>query len=351
QSYVVFETCLNAEGMPVASHEDPDDKNQTVQTPGIRTSAVDGSTGNHTGTIGTKVTITDTVTYSNLAAGKKYTISGMLMDKETGKALKDKDGRNITAGKTFRPAEADGTIELEYRLDSVLLAGKTVVVFERLRCEGIEVASHADIEDETQSVHYPKIGTTASVNGKKEAEAGGIQTIRDQVAYENLVPGQTYVLNGQMMNRKTGNPVSIVKEVEFTAGGTGSGSVEVEFHLTTDDMAGAALVAFEELYSYRVFHGSETGRKSRIAEHKNLQDEGQTVTFKGSKVKHADEEKEDSEEDTPITTKTVGSVKTDDVQPVRPLIGALGLAMAVLSVLSAIRARSRNRKKQRHKYK
>ena len=49
-----------------------------------------------------------------------------------------------------------------------LLAGKTTVVFESLSKEGKELAVHADIDDEGQTVHWPEIHTTATIDGKKE---------------------------------------------------------------------------------------------------------------------------------------------------------------------------------------
>ena len=61
----------------------------------------------------------------------------------------------------FTPTSSEGTVELTYTLDASALAGKAVVVFETLYQDDKEVASHADLEDEGQTVTFgkPSIGT------------------------------------------------------------------------------------------------------------------------------------------------------------------------------------------------
>lgn len=76
------------------------------------------------------------------------------MNKETSEPLLDADGNEITAETTFTPEESNGVVELEYTLDSSLLAGKEIVVFEDLYKDEILVASHADIEDENQTIKF-----------------------------------------------------------------------------------------------------------------------------------------------------------------------------------------------------
>ena len=52
----------------------------------------------------------------------------------------------------FTPESADGTVELTYTLDASTLAGTTIVVFETLYQDDVEIAAHADINDEAQTV-------------------------------------------------------------------------------------------------------------------------------------------------------------------------------------------------------
>lgn len=62
-------------------------------------------------------------------------------------------------------------------------------------------ASHADINDEGQTIHIPKIGTTAKDNKTKEdiSYAEKEVTIVDTVKYTNLVPGKSYATKISMM--------------------------------------------------------------------------------------------------------------------------------------------------------
>lgn len=107
-----------------------------------------------------EVTIVDTVKYTNLVPGKSYVMEGTLMNKETGKAL-EVNGKTVTASKAFTPDSADGSVDIVFTFDGSALAGKTVVAFEDLKVNKISVATHADIKDKNQSVHFPQIKTTA----------------------------------------------------------------------------------------------------------------------------------------------------------------------------------------------
>ncbi len=78
------------------------------------------------------------------------------MNKETGKAL-EVNGKTVTASKAFTPDSADGSVDIVFTFDGSALAGKTVVAFEDLKVNKISVATHADIKDENQSVHFPQI--------------------------------------------------------------------------------------------------------------------------------------------------------------------------------------------------
>jgi len=98
------------------------------------------------------ITIDDVVSYKNLTAGKEYTISGVLMDKSTGKAFLV-DGKEIRSEVTFTPETADGEVTVSFTFDgSVITKDTEIVVFETLYHERTEIAVHADIEDENQTV-------------------------------------------------------------------------------------------------------------------------------------------------------------------------------------------------------
>ena len=98
------------------------------------------------------VTIDDVVSYKNLTVGKEYTVSGVLMDKSTGKAFLV-DGKEVCSKVTFTPETADGEVTVSFTFDGSVITKETeIVVFETLYREGTEIAVHADIEDENQTV-------------------------------------------------------------------------------------------------------------------------------------------------------------------------------------------------------
>ena len=86
------------------------------------------------------------------------------MDAETGEALKDVAGKEITATAKFTPKASSGKQKVKFKFDATLLGGHKAVVFERLYLEGKIQASHEDPEDEDQTVEFlpVKIGTTAT---------------------------------------------------------------------------------------------------------------------------------------------------------------------------------------------
>ena len=103
-------------------------------------------------TVNGDITIDDVVSYKHLIPGKKYIIKGILMDKRTGKAFLV-DGKEVCSEVTFTPETADGEVTVSFTFDGSVITKETeIVAFETLYCEGTEIAVHADIEDENQTV-------------------------------------------------------------------------------------------------------------------------------------------------------------------------------------------------------
>lgn len=221
-------------------------------------------------------TLTDTVSYSHLIPGKEYVLKGTLMDKNTGKAFTE-NGEAVTAETVFTPETPNGTVTVSFTFDSRLIKENTsLVVFETLYKDGKELAVHADIEDEDQTVKVtvPEIGTKATVNGEKSAAAKGDITIEDTVSYKNLTVGKEYTVKGILMDKATGKPFlvngkEVTSEVTFTAEKKG-GEITVRF--TFDGSAVTKqtdIVVFEMLYRDGV----------ELAAHADIEDGGQTVTL------------------------------------------------------------------------
>ena len=269
---VVFET-LYREDIELATHAQIDDEGQTVKirVPEIGTTAT-SEDGHRVDPLG-EVTIFDEVSYTNLKPEKEYTVSGVLMDKATGKAFLDADGKEIKAETTFIAETKNGSVGVTFIFDATGLHGKEIVVFEDLYRENVLLATHTDINDEGQTVKIknPEIGTKATADGKKEITADKI-TITDVVSYKDLTPGKEYKLTGVLMNKATNDKLlidgkEITAEATFTPKAT-TGEVEMTFTFDARELtAETEVVVFETLYRDGI----------EIAVHADIEDEGQTV--------------------------------------------------------------------------
>ena len=297
---VAFES-LSLNGKELASHADIEDKSQTVTItkPALSTTAVDGLDADKNLIGEGDVTIVDTVKYKNVTPGKTYKVSGTLYEKVTDKdgkvakkQLLDADGNPVTAETEFVPEDTYGTVDVTFAFDaSDLKAKDKVVAFESLSLNGKELASHADIEDKSQTVTItkPALSTTAvdGLDADKNLIGEGDVTIVDTVKYKNVTPGKTYKVSGTLYEKVTdkdgkvakkqlldadGNPVTA--ETEFVPEDT-YGTVDVTFTFDGSLLKDSTpVVAFESL-SYK---GKE------IASHSDIEDEGQTVTMHTSKI-------------------------------------------------------------------
>ena len=103
-------------------------------------------------TAGGKITIDDVVEFKHLIPGKEYVIKGIFMDKSTGKPFKV-NGKEITSEVKFIPEKSNGAVTVTFTFDSSEIKKETdIVVFESLYRDGVEIATHADIKDEGQTV-------------------------------------------------------------------------------------------------------------------------------------------------------------------------------------------------------
>lgn len=256
-----------------ATEEDMENKDQTIYFPEIHTTATDSETADHLTLADSRAVITDTVTYTNLLKGETYTLSGVLMDKETGKELLV-DGEPVTQEMAFTAGRASGTKKLKFEFDTTGLAGKSFVVYETLTLEDVEVVEHKDINDEGQTIHIPAAQTTATDDSSKinVSEAKKEISVTDTVAYRNLVPGKEYTVRGTAVDKETGEPLTdadgneLVSTAKFTAA-SADGSVDVKFTFDGTAMAGRSVVFFENVYY----------TDKLIAVHADIDDEAQTV--------------------------------------------------------------------------
>ena len=308
----------------------------------IHTTATDKKTGEKVIVAGKKVTIVDTVTLDGLEEGRKYQLKGWQMLKEENAELLI-DGKRVESDYTFVADSEKMKVEISYTFDASELGGKNLVTFEELYDlknpeEPVKVAEHKDIDDEGQTVLITErkisIHTTATdKNGKKEIEAGKDLTIVDTVTLEGLEIGTNYKLSGwQMIKEENAKLLIDGKEVtndyEFTADKENM-EVQIEFTFDGSTLGGKQLVTFEELYDM-----TNPEEPKKVTEHKDINDEGQTVTIK--------EVPETPTPETPgTTTKTSNPPKTGDTAN-----AILWIAILVLSAAGITGVRIWNKKKQ-----
>ena len=237
---------------------------------------------------GKEVTIVDTVKLDGLTKGTKYQLKGWQMLKEENAELII-DGKCVENDYTFIAGDEAMKVEIAYTFNASELGGKNLVTFEELYDlsnpeEPVKVVEHKDIEDDGQTVliteRIIKIHTTATdKDGNKELEAGKDVTIIDTVTLEGLEVGTQYKLVGwQMLKEESAELLINGKRVEsdymFTADSE-TMKVEVAFTFDATSLDGKQLVTFEELYDL-----SNPDEPKKVTEHKDIEDKGQTITFK-----------------------------------------------------------------------
>lgn len=292
KSVVAFEG-LYRDKAEIATHADINDANQTVTIPKISTTAVDSQTGIKIVASGDSVKITDTISYENLVVGRSYDVHGKLMDKATGSVASNMViGSNgsqtavpIEVSTSFVPSTANGTVDVEFTVDSSQLADMDLVAYETLSRLDVVLAEHKDINDESQTVYVPSISTKATYGdtGTQEGEATKATKITDAVTYNNLQTGVAYTLTAKLYNSATGafvkdaNDNTLVTTKTFTPTAK-NGTENVDITFDASDFAGSSVVVYETLSYNNIV----------VASHEDANDESQTVKFPEIKTVLAD---------------------------------------------------------------
>lgn len=223
-----------------------------------------------------KAVLRDTVTYRDLTPGTSYTLTGTLYLESTGKVITGV----APVSQTFTPADKNGSVVMQFTLDTRSLGEQKVVVGESLSITGGDfVLEHFDLKDDDQTLTVAKPDATVEPDkdpyidteaqnsrGGKTLEVSKEAKIFDTVFYYNLKPGRTYKLEGEVREHKTGDRTGQVVTQEFTPEKE-SGSIEMQFTVDTTKLGNQDLVVYETL-----LFGTET-----VAFHRDLEDDDQTV--------------------------------------------------------------------------
>lgn len=272
-SGVVFEDIWH-NGVEIAKHHDFESVPQTLNWPSVRTTAIDKASGTHIGITGESAIIVDSVVLDNLTEGDSYYIKGILMTSDGEPFLLN--GEKVTAkSDVFEADEKSKTFELEYSFDATGLKGKSLVVYEKLifvdkNGKETEVSRHEDKDDRDQTVTFPSIGTMAydKTSGTQTMTLGKNVVMADKVRYKGLIPGNEYMIEGEIYDKSSGRSIGITSKAKFIPE-TADGETIVEFALNTNDHQGRTLVVFESVFD---------ANGILIAEHKDINSTEQTVS-------------------------------------------------------------------------
>ena len=338
---VTFEELYNLsnpdEPIKVAEHKDIEDEGQTVtieeRVIEIHTNAADKATGKKMIVAGKEVTVIDTVTLDGLEKGTTYQLKGWQMVKSENAQLLI-DGKPVESDYTFTAKDSSMEVQIAFTFNASELAGKDLVTFEELYDlsnpdEPTKVAKHKDIEDEGQTVTITEriitMHTTATdkATGEKTIEADDKVTIVDTVTLDGLEKGVKYTLKGWEMVKSENaellvNGKRVENDLTFTAEDSKM-EVQIEFIFNASELGGKELVTFEELYDV-----TNPDNPIKVAEHKDIKDEGQTVTIKEKP------ESPTTPEEPSTPTKTSDSPKTGDNTPFVALFAMMGISAAGL---------------------
>ena len=289
---VAFEKIYDSE-REVVIHADINDLEQTDYTPDGHTTLVDTKTNEHIANADKNTKLVDTVTYENMKPNTSCVVEGTLVDRATGKAIVDANGKEVIATKKFTTPAAkegentvSGTVKVTFSFDASKLDNTTVVAFEtvKLASNSAIVFEHKDINDVSQTVFIPGGHTTATDSETNDHISLPDEevTINDKVEYTNLLPEKTYEIKGTLMDKETGKALIIDgKEVTATkkfttpaakeGENTVSGSEIVTFKFNASTLTSKTIVVFEEMYKDGV----------KVFVHADINDIPQTVFFPG----------------------------------------------------------------------
>ncbi len=188
--------------------------------------------------------------------------------------------------------------------------------------------------ERTELLKKAEIGTTASDGdtGNKYSVAGEKIRIVDSVYYNGLTAGETYDMAGVLMDKSTGRPVSVngeeVRAVRQFIPEEEEGYIQMEFIFDGSLYGGIDVVVFEELSCNGII----------AAEHKDINDEGQTVKIKAS-VKSDKPDESDKSSGT-VAGKGEKAVKTGDGIPVRLFFALMLMTLAAVCAAAALLKRN-----------
>lgn len=287
--------------------------------------------------------------------------------------------QNTNAGKTSedgvwfgksKPDDSKGallydTYEIEELRSESNKGFKLIPAFEIVVSRNNLIIDLGTLTDEYEKELTIHTTATDKETGDKTIEAGDKVTILDTVTLDGLEVGTTYQLKGwEMIKGENTELIIDGKRVENDLTFLAKESkmvVEIQFTFNASELAGKDLVTFEELYDL-----SNPKEPVKVAEHKDIEDEGQTVTItEKPEEPEIPEEPEQPEEPTPPapsepeepakpevpeppkpetpTQKPSNSPKTGDTSNMTALLALLGMSAVSLAGIRIVKYRKKKK--------
>jgi hypothetical protein len=311
----------------IAFEADVNNMSQTVWYPHIETELTDYDTKTHILSATEKAKVVDTVSYHNMQPNATYTLSGRLINMETGAVLTDAKGKRVEKTMDVRSSSnGDGSWDITYNFDASNMAGTIIVAYAEVYVKNGDddtilspVAIHNEFWDLAERVYIPIISTVATDQKTNShiSFAENDMWITDRVYYSYLQPDSDYRLISTLVDKDTGEVViddkGITQRIETTfntkpnssqekylqtisnpftdSSDTGTGYAYgyvvpgdgtvlpdgskpdgIVFSFDCSTFEGRTLVIYEELQIYKA-----DGTWATVATHMDINDENQTI--------------------------------------------------------------------------
>ena len=271
---VCFEELYDAGGVLVSEHKDLSDENQTVSRKAKISTSLKFANGSKVfsefETPEQTVSIIDTVTYEGFVPGV-YVFSGTLMEKASGKALVDDEGKPLTALREVEITEENGSVDIPFETQARYLDGLKVVAFERVMSGDTVIAAHEDLGDEEQTVliyKYAEIfkydattgfgvkgavirvtDTETSVSFEKETDEDGKLTFMavpgHSYTFQEKQAPEGYVLNEALMEFSVTEEGEIIGDTEMANMAIGTATIIKRDAISGLPVAGAEITVYD----------------------------------------------------------------------------------------------------------
>ena len=209
------------------------------------------------------------------------------------------------------------------------LVRETTVPDYHIACEDFTVVidtnsdEPAEVKEIKNGAKYPTLKTTA-IDVDTQSHQGSVSAdakVDDIVEVDNLIVGREYTIPGIIMDKATKQPLlvngkEVTAQVTFTATAT-TMEVKVPYSFDASDLYDKSIVFYESLYE-----GSSIDEGKLLAEHKDIDDENQTITYPSAPP-----------EEVPPVEPPKDTPPTGDGMPVAPMFAVMMIAVAGVVVM------------------